>query len=227
MCNMFYIQSLYVNTLTRLTSEALCRPLVTSSSSRGHFLFTSDSERPRSLQTTSRLSTLLSWSQERDTWGTHEKDRREPHDWNQGERDTWETETVRKKDSWTVRQTLRPHTRRVGLRLEHCQAEVEVKDLQEVNDETGHQTSCRETTPEHIVLTDRHFLSHVTRSPSSCWSEHWWVVVIYNVSWSEARKHNHHQWILEKLTYSLFLQEPMNPLSQTLRALNRNIIKDR
>ena len=39
-----------------LTSVGLCRPLLTSSSSRGQFLFTSDSDRPRSLQTRSRPS---------------------------------------------------------------------------------------------------------------------------------------------------------------------------
>lgn len=35
---------------------SLCRPLLMSSRSRGEFLFTSDSDRPSSLQTTSRLS---------------------------------------------------------------------------------------------------------------------------------------------------------------------------
>lgn len=36
-------------------------------------------------------------------------------------------------------------THRVDLWLKHSEGEVQVKDLQEIHDQTGHQTTCRET----------------------------------------------------------------------------------
>lgn len=41
---------------------------------------------------------------------------------------------------------------RVDLWLEDSKGEVQVEDLQEVNDQAGHQAACRETTPGPVCI---------------------------------------------------------------------------
>lgn len=91
------------------------------------------------------------------------------HVWNHKQEGDYEN-VWRSRTATNHRESDRGHgssqTHRADLRLEHSQAEVQVKDLQEVQDQAGHQAACGDTklsqdqterptekTAEHLIWT--------------------------------------------------------------------------